>query len=232
MGADMDKIISNYIKYKFIFNDNIKHSSYLYQKMFRSIYGYTQNVTKKDKKTYWYYRAGVLEDIPYIRPGKNSIIIPINTEHKIINFFNTGKSPIHNFKEKGEWSINYDIEKIEINQEDIIKTIDDFINSTIVISIDGKNTKLIDELNKIINDKEYASKFKKANKNNLISKINKILEIDWVDKTKESSENVKLLISLFDKAKEIFDYTLNNDSINKDKPITKENLENPNSQTL
>lgn len=212
----MDKIISNYIKYKFTFNDNIKHSSYLYQKMFRSIYGYTQNVTKKDKKTYWYHREGVLEDIPYIRPGKNSIIVPINTEHKIINFFNTGKSPTHNFKEKGEWSINYNIEKIEINQEDIIKTIDAFINSIIIISIDGKNTKIIDELNKIINDKDYASKFKKANKDNLVLKINNILKIDWIVKTKESSEKAKLLILLLNKAKEVFNYSSNNNSINKD----------------
>lgn len=219
----MNKILSNYIKYKFIFNNDIKHSSYLYQKMFRSIYGYTQNVTKKDKKTYWYHREGVLENIPYIRPGKNSIIVPINTEHKIINFFNTGKSPTHNFKEKGEWSINYNIDKIEINQEDIIKTIDAFINSLIVISIDGKNTKIFDELNNIIIDKEYASKFKKANKDNLISKINNILEIDWIFKTKESSEKVKLLISLFNKAKESFNYSSNSNYTNKDS-LTSESL--------
>ena len=84
----------------------------------------------QNKKTYLYHREGVLENIPYIRPGKNSVIIPINTEHKIINFFNTGKSPTHHFREKGEWAINYNIEKIEINDTDIIKTIDTFINST------------------------------------------------------------------------------------------------------
>lgn len=210
----MEKIVCNYIKYKFIFNDNIKHSSYLYQKIFRSIYGYTQNVTKKDKKTYWYYRPGVLEDIPYIRPGKNCVIVPIDTEHKIINFFNTGKSPTHNFKEKGDWSVNYDIQKIEINQEDIIKTINAFVDSITVVSIDGKNTKIINELNKIIDDEDYASKLKKANRDNLISKINKILKIDWVDKTKESSEKVKLLIYLSDKIKVIFNYSTNENSTN------------------
>jgi len=200
----MEKIICNYIKYKFKFNDNIKHSSYLYQKIFRSIYGYTQNVTKKDKKVYLYHREGVLEGIPYIRPGKNSIIVPINTEHKIINFFNTGKSPTHHFKERGEWSIEYNIDKIELNDIEIIKIIDPFISSQIIISIDGKNTKLLDELNRIINDKDYLSKFKKTNKDNLISKVNNILEINWISKSKESSEKVKELMNLFNKVKETF----------------------------
>lgn len=214
----MEKIISNYIKYKFIFDNNIKHSSYLYQKVFRSIYGYTQNVTKKDKKTYLYHREGVLENIPFIRPGKNGIVVPINTEHNIINFFNTGKSPTHNFKERGEWSIDYDIQKIEVNEVDIIKATESFINSIVVVSIDGKNTKLFDELNRIINDKEYSSKFKKANKDNLINKINNILEIDWLKKTKENSEKIKNFISLFTKVKEILYNQLNKEESNTDNP--------------
>ncbi|MFA7709323.1 MAG: hypothetical protein WCX82_04270, partial [archaeon] len=167
----MGKIISNYIKYKFIFNNNINHSAYLYQKVFRSIYGYTQNVTKKDKKTYLYHREGVLENIPYIKSGKNSIVIPIDTEHSIINFFNTGKSPIHNFREKGEWTIDYTIEKVEIDDTDIIRNIDSYIDSLVIISLDGNNKKLLDELNKLITDSEYLSKYKKANKDNLINKM-------------------------------------------------------------
>ncbi|MFA5745358.1 MAG: hypothetical protein WC932_00660 [archaeon] len=200
----MGKIISNYIKYKFIFNNNINHSAYLYQKVFRSIYGYTQNVTKKDKKTYLYHREGVLENIPYIKSGKNSIVIPIDTEHSIINFFNTGKSPIHNFREKGEWTIDYTIEKVEIDDTDIIRNIDSYIDSLVIISLDGNNKKLLDELNKLITDSEYLSKYKKANKDNLINKMKIIQNIDWIIKCKDKSEKVKLFYELYNKVNELF----------------------------
>jgi hypothetical protein len=200
----MDKIISNYIKYKFLFKDDIKHSSYLYQKVFRSIYGYTQNVTKKDKKTYLYHREGTLENTPYIRPGKNSIIVPINTEHNIINFFNTGKSTTHNFKEKGEWSIDYTIDKIEINDTDIIKAVENFIDNLNIVSIDGNKQKLSEELNKLIANSEYLSKYKKANKDNLLNKLKKIQEIDWINKVKEKSEKVNSFYNNINKIKELF----------------------------
>ncbi len=198
----MNKIQCSYIKYKFIFNNNIKHSSYLYQKVFRSIYGYTQNVTKKDKKTYLYHRIGVLENIPYIRPGKNSVIIPLNTEHSLINFFNIGTTPTHHFREKGDWNINYSIEKIEINDIDIIRTIEKYIDSLVIISIDGNNKKLTDELNKIIEDTEYLYKYKKANKYNLLNKIKQIQEIDWFVKCKKS-ERITNFYNTIEKVKNI-----------------------------
>lgn len=200
----MDKIISNYVKYKFLFKEDIKHSSYLYQKVFRSIYGYTQNVTKKDKKTYLYHREGIIENTPYIRPGKNSIILPINTEHKLINFFNTGKSTTHNFKEKGDWSIDYTIERVEINTIDIIKATENYLNYLQIRSIEGNNKKLYEELNKLINDSEYLSKYKKANKDHLLNKLKHILEIDWINKTKENSEKINLFITNSNKIKELF----------------------------
>jgi len=200
----MDKIISNYIKYKFIFSNNINHSAYLYQKVFRSIYGYTQNVTKKDKKTYLYQRPGVLENIPYIKSGKNSIVIPIDMEHSIINFFNTGKSPIHNFREKGEWTIDYTIEKIEINDTEIIRSIDNYIDSLVIISLDGSTKKLLDELNKLILDSDYLLKYKKANKDNLTSKIRNIKNIDWIIKCKDKSDKIKQFLELCNKINDLF----------------------------
>ena len=209
----MDKIISNYIKYKFIFNNNIKHSSYLYQKVFRSIYGYTQNVTKKNKQVYQYYRKGVIEDLPYLRPGKNCLILPINTEHKLINFFNTGKSTTHNFREKGDYSIEYTIDKVEINDIEIIKCIEDFINNYYIISIDGNNNKLINELDLIINNSEYFSKYKKANRDNLINKLNNIVSSDWFVKCKNKSELILEFINKINIIKEKFNFIKNENNI-------------------
>ena len=205
----MDKIISNYIKYKFTFNNNIKHSSYLYQKVFRSIYGYTQNVTKKDKKIYQYHRKGVIEDIPYLRPGKNCIILPFNTEHKLINFFNTGKSTTHNFREKGNYSIEYTLDKVEINDTEIIKTLESFITNYFLVSVDGNNNKLINELDLIINNTEYYQKYKKSNKDNLISKLNNIISNDWFLKCKNKSEVLSDFYNKVNLVKERFNIIAN-----------------------
>jgi len=37
------------VRYKIKVHDEVKHSSYLYQKLFRAIYGYTQVVCKQNR---------------------------------------------------------------------------------------------------------------------------------------------------------------------------------------
>ena len=177
----METIKSNYIKYKFNFEENIKHSSYLYQKIFRSIYGYKQNVSKNNNKKYVYFRKGVLNNIPFIRPGKNSIIIPLRLEHKLIDFFNTGNSPTHNWKEKGNWSVDYKIDVVDISINNIIKATEEFIKNYLIISSDGSLKKILDEIKYIIDNNI-------SNINYLKNDINYILSIDWIDKSKDDSE--------------------------------------------
>jgi hypothetical protein len=190
--------------------------------VFRSIYGYTQNVTKKDKKTYQYYREGVIEDLPHIRPGKNSLILPINTEHKLINFFNTGKSTTHNFREKGDWNIDYSIDKVEINEQDIIIALENFIKNQNVISQSGNNNKLINELDLIINNQDYFNKYKKPNKNNLLNKLNIIESLDWFIKCKNKSE----FIDEFTKKVELIKNKFNSSIENTNKDQLNETINN------
>src|SRR4030042_1173873 len=80
-----------FIQYKFIIPENMKHSSYTYQKLFRALYGYTQAVFKSNGKTYHYHRAGVLSATPYLRPGKNCVIIPPGKFQHLLDFFKTGR---------------------------------------------------------------------------------------------------------------------------------------------
>lgn len=229
----MNKIISNYIKYKFTFNNNIKHSSYLYQKVFRSIYGYTQNVTKKDRQSYQYYRKGVISDIPFLRPGKNSIILPLNTEQKLLNFFNTGKSTTHNFREKGEYIIEYNINRVEINEIDIVRCLENYIENMYVVSIDGNNIKLIYELDLIINDLEHYNKYRKPNKDNLIKKLNFITGIDWFMKCENSSELIFNFLNKIKLVKEKFDSKKENNNTTKElNNIKIENQTNENKENL
>ena len=81
-----------FIQYKFIVPKSLSHSSYTYQKLFRALYGYTQAVYKSSGKTYKYHRKGVLSDVPFLRPTKNTVIIPVSALQKLLNFFNTGEN--------------------------------------------------------------------------------------------------------------------------------------------
>ncbi|MDD3178074.1 MAG: hypothetical protein PHR26_00985 [Candidatus ainarchaeum sp.] len=188
----MDKIISNYIKYKFIFNKDINHSSYLYQKVFRSLYGYQQNVTKKNKKVYTYTRKGLLSDIPHLKPGKNSFIIPLNYENLIINYFKTGENPAHLWKNKGDWKVEYIIEKLEVDLESVIECLENFLSNYNIINLDNKSSLLLTELDYIIrtnnNNKDYIKY--------ILKECNKITNFNWFKEVYKKSD---LLSSFYEK---------------------------------
>jgi hypothetical protein len=169
----------NYIKYKFTFNNNIKHSSYLYQKIFRSIYGYQQNVTKSNKKVYTYKRPGIISNTPHIKPGKNSIILPIGCEANLIEFFNTGKNPAHNWRNKGDWEVNYSINKIDVPKESIIIELEEYIRDYKVINFENKESTILIEINKILNKEINDVNYMK----NILKISNNIILYDWFKDT-------------------------------------------------
>ncbi len=117
-----------YIKYNFILADNVKYSSYTYQKLFRAIYGYTQNVTKANGKTYRYHRKGVLSDVPYIKTGKNSVIIPPKALNSLDNFFKTGKNPAHYWQAKGNWKATFYMDEKELGESQVVAAIKSHIS--------------------------------------------------------------------------------------------------------
>lgn len=112
-----------FIKYNFVLPDNVSHSSYTYQKLFRAIYGYTQNVTKSNGKVYKYHRKGVLSDIPFIKAGKNAVIIPEKSFNSLDVFFKTGKNPSHVWRVKGDWKATFYMDEKEVSDLDAINAI-------------------------------------------------------------------------------------------------------------
>lgn len=109
-----------FIQYKFIIPEGTLHSSYTYQKLFRALYGYTQNVTKSNGKTYHYHRRGVLSNTPYIRPGKNCVIISPRAFSSLDNFFKTGKNPSHQWQVKGDWKAVFYMDEKDLEEPQII----------------------------------------------------------------------------------------------------------------
>lgn len=99
------------IEYKMHFPKNTKMTSYLYQSVFRELYGYTQNVTKPGKLTYRYFKKGILSGVPYYKPYKNAVIVGADQEQKVIDYLETGISTIAH-KEQLKWTAEYNVEHI------------------------------------------------------------------------------------------------------------------------
>ncbi|GAG48539.1 unnamed protein product, partial [marine sediment metagenome] len=108
---------SYFIQYKFILPESVSHSSYSYQKLFRALYGYTQAVNKSSGKNYKYHRQGVLSSYPYLRAGKNCVIIAPDAFQNLISFFKTGRNPAHKWEVKGNWKAVYYMDEKAIPEQ-------------------------------------------------------------------------------------------------------------------
>ena len=138
-----------FVQYKFILPKEIRHSSYTYQKLFRAIYGYTQNVSKGGGKSYKYYRKGVLSNIPYIRPGKNSVIIPPSAFNQLSTFLKTGKNPTHHWKEKGDWKAVYYMDEKQVSEAEVISALESLLSRLYLLSGEGE-VKVVDHVNYLL----------------------------------------------------------------------------------
>ena len=183
-----------FVQYRFIIPDTVKHSSYTYQKLFRAIYGYTQAVYKSNGKNYKYFRPGILSNSPYIRPGKNCVIIPPKVFNQLKDFFTTGHNPTHNWTTKGDWKCTYFLNEKDIEDKDIIKALEDLISRKYIDGVEGL-VKLSSEVKRVA-EKGVSEGYKSA----LISEAQIIVNTDWFREVQAQSkklaefyENYKIL---------------------------------------
>lgn len=184
-----------FIQYKFILPENTKHSSYEYQKLFRAIYGYTQNVNKGTGKQYKYFRDGILSNFPYVRTGKNCVIIPQSAFQKLTSFFKTGINPTHNWKVKGNWKAVYYMDEKDVNSNLVVESVLHLIERT---KLSSKKS--------IFDDLTYLTSLENPDKN-YIKKIlitsEKIVADDWFKTALQTSEKVKKFKELHDRLQKL-----------------------------
>ncbi|MBN2067132.1 MAG: hypothetical protein JW744_01550 [Candidatus Diapherotrites archaeon] len=188
-----------FIQYKFIIPDNLKHSSYTYQKLFRALYGYTQAVFKSSGKTYHYHREGVLSAVPYIRPGKNCVIIPPGVFQKLIEFFKTGKNPAHAWRGKGEWKAVYYMNEKDIDETTALKSIEGMLERKYVLTNAKEHEKLINELN--IAAEKGKSGLDPGYLSLLLAEAQPIVSNDWFKQVYNQSGKLKEFYSSYKKLK-------------------------------
>jgi hypothetical protein len=168
-----------YIQYKFILPENIKHSTYTYQKLFRAIYGYTQNVTKSNGKVYHYHRKGVLSDTPHVRPGKNAVIIHPAAFPKIKQFFATGQNPSHNWRSKGDWKAVYYMDEKEVDDSKLVTALEDWVDRTYIENTERFPMKLHDEVSTILDKHKLGEKPEESRKSKILNEANSIVSSEW-----------------------------------------------------
>ncbi len=78
-------------------------SAYFYQRFFRALYGYKQVVSKSNGRHYVYYRPGVLTPHPYVKAGRNAVLVPDSALQPLLRFLKTGQNPAHRFQFTGNW---------------------------------------------------------------------------------------------------------------------------------
>lgn len=166
-------IRSYFVQYRFIIPDTVKHSSYTYQKLFRAIYGYTQAVYKASGKTYHYHRAGILSNYPYLRPGKNCVIIPPSAFQALQEFFKTGHNPTHNWETKGEWKCTYFLNEKDVAEKEVVLAVENLLSRKFVEGQEGL-VKLSSELKRVV-EKGADANYKSA----LLKDVQAIVDLDW-----------------------------------------------------
>ena len=187
-----------FIQYKFIIPDSVKHSSYTYQKLFRALYGYSQIVSKSNGKTYNYHRAGVLSRTPYIRPGKNCVVIPQHSFQDLINFFKTGKNPGHYWQVKGDWKAVYYMDEKELEHDKITEAMESLLDRSYVLSTDKTHSKLVEEMEAISSSQ---SQVHEGHKKAVLSKAQEIAMMPWFKESQSKSSSLKKFYELYNKLK-------------------------------
>jgi hypothetical protein len=183
-----------FIQYKFIIPENVRHSSYTYQKLFRALYGYTQAVFKSNGRVYHYHRPGVLSDIPYIRPGKNCVIIPPWAFQKLIDFFKTGRNPTHQWRGKGEWKAVYYMNEKDVEERKAMDALNALLSR---VQVKGPHRGVLTLPEAIQNVVADGGKADDDFNSLLLSKAREIVDSAWFKAVYPLSGNLKNFYSLY-----------------------------------
>ncbi len=161
---------------------------YEYQRFFRALYGYTQVVKKSNGKMYVYYREGVLTLYPYIKQGRNSVIIPDNALKPLVDFFKEGKNPAHEFQDIKDWKVTYYVEETDVSENMAHKAIEDALKRIFIRTDTGLRSikEVIDSL--------YVSLDELAE---IKLKTRHIIQSNWFSSLKEK---FKKLLELIDRS--------------------------------
>ncbi|HIH33118.1 MAG TPA: hypothetical protein HA227_02590 [Candidatus Diapherotrites archaeon] len=186
-----------FIQYKFIIPETMKHSDYTYQKLFRAIYGYTQRVTKSSGKSYAYHRKGILSTVPYVKHGKNCVIVPTEVFANLKNFFLTGNNPTHRWQLKGDWKAVYYLNEKDLEDSVVVKSLEELLDRTFILSSSKEHQTIESELKNTITLIAQSQKIDEGYKKVLLDTAQKIAGFPWFKQYYSKSERLMYFNKLY-----------------------------------
>ena len=176
-------LTGSYIKYMFHVPGVSNWSEYRYQKLFRLLYGYTQVVSKSNGARYVYHRPGILSSIPYIKAGKNAIIVPQDSLQNVITFFKKGQ--FGNQPNEEQWKVTYYVETIPLKKDQLHDAFESLIERFRAPSGNSLDETIIN----VAAAKDYNYKYLSL----LLYNAGKICNNEWFGIAKENSERLQKL---------------------------------------
>ncbi|PIN99112.1 MAG: hypothetical protein COT90_01150 [Candidatus Diapherotrites archaeon CG10_big_fil_rev_8_21_14_0_10_31_34] len=186
-----------FVQYKFILPKTVKHSSYTYQKLFRAIYGYSQQVSKSSGKTYVYHRPGILSKTPFIKHGKNCVVIPQEKFSELISFFKTGKNPSHSWTIKGDWKAVYYLNEKEVDETAVISSLEHLLDRTHIINPLKEHGLLLSEMETIKKRQMEKKTSDVVFSQTALTASDKIVNTSWFKEVYNKSDKLKYFYSLY-----------------------------------
>ncbi|MBN1159974.1 MAG: hypothetical protein JXA43_01910 [Candidatus Diapherotrites archaeon] len=176
-------LTGSYVKYMFHVPGVSNWSEYRYQKLFRLLYGYTQVVTKSNGARYVYHRPGILSFVPYIKAGKNAVIVPQEVLQNVITFFKKGR--FGSTPEEQNWKVTYYVETVPIKQDQLLDAFECLMERLRAPS--GNN------LDETIAKVAEANDYNYRHLNLLLYNTGKICNSEWFGEAKKQSERLQVL---------------------------------------
>ena len=154
------------------------------------MYGYTQNVTKSNGKVYSYHRRGVLSEHPFLKQGKNCVIIPQEAFSSLKNFFLTGANPTHKWVVKGDWKAVYYLNDKDLDDQSVATAVEELIDRTFVLTTSKEHQKIESELKNLIELQKSSQSIDEAYKKIVLEHAYRITSNPWAKQSVSKSSRL------------------------------------------
>lgn len=163
-----------------VFNTETDKSpnKYNLQKIYRGLYGWKQTVhTGRGKKVYRYWRPGVLEEVPHIRPTTSTIVVSPQDYALIAGYLTSGGAQ---WWQKWTGKVDFRAFDVLISDDEIEEAVRNYVSK---IEFEGKQ--IADYLDVFLGmDMEKGEMLDKLLP--VVTYVEQLLSHEWIAKTKDS----------------------------------------------
>ena len=120
--------------------------------------------------------------MPYIKQGKNCVIIHQNSFSKLKNFFLTGNNPTHKWQVKGDWKAVYYLNDKVLDESQVVKALESILERTHIFSTPQNHELIMPELVRLQELKTASALTNQNYMKVVLNEANEIISHPWFKK--------------------------------------------------